>query len=139
MALGMAELIKKCVDFDSKAERIEALRINGEAKPSMKTVIQYMFHPDIKFALPSGDPPYRPSQFDEWGRFYAEVRKLYLFVEGGHPTLNQMKREFLFVELLESIHPEDAKLVLAMKDKKSPYKGLTKDVAIAAFPELFPT
>jgi hypothetical protein len=105
----------------------------------MKIVLQYMFHPDVKFLLPEGDPPYRPSQFDNPGALFSEARRLYIFIEGGNPNLSQVKRENLFIDLLQTIDQDEAKLIVAMKDKKSPFKGLTKDVVVAAFPELFPT
>lgn len=137
--LCLAEVLEKCAEFKKKSERVEALQANAELQPAIKTVMEYMFNPNIVFVLPEGAPQYRPSEFDEPGRFYSELRKMYLFVEGGHPGLTKLRRESLFVELLESIHPKDAELLLAMKDKTCPYKGITKDVAMAAFPELFPT
>jgi len=39
--------------------------------------------------------------------------------------------------MLESIHPEDAKLMLSVKDKKLPYKGITTKLVQEAFPERF--
>ena len=53
------------------------------------------------------------------------MRKLYLFVEGGNPNLKQVRREYLFVELLESIDPSEAELLLQVKDKKIKCRGLT--------------
>jgi len=62
-----------------------------------------------------------------------------MFIEGANPNMKQVKREQLFIDILQAVDPEDADLLVAMKDKTSPYKGLTKDVVYAAFPELFPT
>ena len=100
-----------------------------------------MFHPDVKFKLPEGKPPFQYSQFNENNMIYSEVRRLYIFMEGapGTENINQVKRERLFIEILQAVAPEDADLLIAMKDKTSPYKGLTKDVVVAAFPEMFPT
>jgi len=44
----------------------------------------------------------------------------------------------MFIKLLESVHKEDAKIVIAMKDKKlqGMYKGLTKKAVQEAFPTL---
>ena len=42
----------------------------------------------------------------------------------------------MFIRLLESIHPKDAKIVLAMVAKKLPVKGLTKTMVKEAFPNL---
>lgn len=88
---------------------------------------------NVKWLLPEGDPPYRPAVHDEWGILYQEARRMYLFLEGGHPTLKQRQREKIFIEVLESVHPDDAKLLLLLKDKKLP-EGLDVKQVIKAFP-----
>jgi hypothetical protein len=59
-----------------------------------------------------------------------------LFVEGGNPNLTNLRRETLFIQLLESVDPNDAKLLLAMKDKKSAFSGINKTIVRQAFPDL---
>lgn len=134
--MSVAEILKKCSEFKKKEERVEALRVN--CNEACKIVLQYMFHPDAKFMLPEGAPPYKPSQFDEKNMLHSEARRLYIFIEGMGPEMKPLKRETLFVDILQSVTPEDALLLIAMKDKTSPYKGLTKEIVYAAFPELFP-
>jgi len=134
--LSIYNTLVKCCEFEKREHRIEALRANGN--PAMWAVLRHMFDPNIKFLLPKGDPPFEPLEFDEPGRLYVEARKFYLFVEGGHPTITQMKRESLFISLLENVNKEEAKLLIAMKDKKSPIKGLTKNLVATAFPGLLP-
>ncbi|NDB83826.1 MAG: hypothetical protein EB127_14045, partial [Alphaproteobacteria bacterium] len=58
------------------------------------------------------------------------------FLEGGNNDLTKLKREQLFIGLLESLDKEDAKLLCAVKDKKLPYKGITQQVVKDAFPGL---
>lgn len=137
--MAMSELLKRCSEFKKKEERVLALRENCDA--ATIKVLQLMFHPDVKFALPEGKPPFTYSQFNEHNMLYSEVRRLYLFMEGapGTENLTPLKKEVMFIEILQAVTPDDADLLLAMKDKKSPYPGLTKDVVIAAFPEMFPT
>lgn len=134
---SVSEILKKCSEFKNKEERVEALRVN--CNEPCKIVLQYMFHPDVKFALPDGKPPFQYSQFNEHNMLHTEARRLYLFLEGTNPDMRPVKREQLFLDILQSVTPDDADLLIAMKDKKSPYKGLTKDVVYAAFPELFPS
>jgi hypothetical protein len=136
--ISIAKTLEKCCEFEKKDEKIAALRANADRSPIIFQILKYMFDPNIKFLLPKGSPPYKELDFDEPGRLYVEARKLYLFIEGGHPTLTQLKRESLFISLLENISPEDAKLLVAMKEKKSPYKGLTKNLVSTAFPGLIP-
>jgi len=66
------------------------------------------------------------------------VRKLAYFVEGAYPNLKQVKREQMFIELLETVTPADAKMLLAMKEKKLPWKGITVDIVNEAFPGFIP-
>jgi len=91
------------------------------------------------FILPEGAPPYKPCEFlDQEGRLYTEARKLYLFIEGGNPNLNKVKREMLFIQLIESLDQRDAELLIAIKDKMLPYKNITEKIVRAAFPDLLP-
>lgn len=135
MRLSISEILSNAASFSKKQQRIEYLRQNQN--PALLQVIKYAYDDRIKFLLPEGAPPYTPGKTGEdHGMLYTEARKLYLFVEGGNPNLKPLRREQLFVNLLESINPEDAKLVLAVKDKKLPYKGLTKALIKEAFPGL---
>ena len=73
---------------------------------------------------------------DQQNILYSEYRRLYLFTKNGNPNLKQIRRESLFIELLESVDKDDAKLLLHMKDKNLPYPGVTKDIINKAFPGL---
>ena len=94
---------------------------------ALREILKYAFHPDIKFLLPPGNPPYKSvvDETDNPTYLYGLVRKLYLFVEGGNPNLKTNRREYLFIEMLESIHPDEAELLLQVKDKKIKCRGLT--------------
>jgi hypothetical protein len=69
---------------------------------------------------------------------YAEARRMYLFVKGGHPTLTQEKREKLFHDFLSNLSVDDAELMMCVKDKYLPYPTLTEDVIREIFPSLLP-
>lgn len=135
MKLGVAEILKKASEIKDDAARVEWLRVN--ANPSVQTILRYAFDPKIVWQLPEGVPPYKPNDLvDQQHRLYTELRKLYLFIEGGNPNLKPLRREQLFIELLEVVDPEDAKLLLAAKDKTVPYPGITKQIVAKAFPGL---
>lgn len=128
------------LDFTSKLpndeEKIKCLRANEN--PAILTVLRFAYDPNIKWLLPEGDAPFTPSK--ESGNesyLYSDARKLYLFVEGGNSNLTQLRRESLFIDFLQNIHPEDAKLIVAVKDKKLPYKGLSSKLVLKAFPGLY--
>jgi hypothetical protein len=107
----------------------------------LKELLKYAFHPDIKFALPPGKPPYKTiGSPDEYNPtyLYPNIRKFYLYIEGGHDGLTQLRREQLFVQMLESLHPKEAEVVIQIKDKKLNYRGLTYKLVKTTFPEILP-
>ena len=107
----------------------------------LKTILGYTFDPNVKWLLPKGNPPYKetPEGLEVHGALTSELRRMYLFVDGPTETqqkLKQQRREALFIELLESVHPDDAKLLLSMKERKLPVKGITRKLVAEAFPNL---
>lgn len=118
-----------------KKEQVVALQQNGSAQ--IKQLLQYACDPRIKFLLPEGDTPYKSyDQSDGVGMLPSELRRLYLFIDGGNPNLKQTRREQLWIDLLQVVDPDDAKLLNLIKDKKLP-EGLTADTVKKAFPDLF--
>ena len=113
---------------------------DNESNP-LKDLLRYAFHPDIKFALPDGDPPYKcigsPDEYNPT-YLYPNIKKFYLYVEGGHDGLTPLRREQLFVNMLEGLHPKEAKIVLQVKDKKLKFRGLTYKLVKTTFPEILP-
>lgn len=111
------------------------------SSPSIKTILGYTYDPRIKWLLPEGDPPYTPlpKGADQESGLSSELRKLYLFVEGdmdAQRNLKQHRREQLFIAMLESIDPRDAKVLLGMKDRKLPFAGVTRKLVADCFPNL---
>jgi hypothetical protein len=135
--IGVAEFLEKVAKLKKTEEKVTALRANDSFV--IRTILQAAFDPRIKFLLPEGDAPYKPSELvDQENVLIRDSRKLVHFVEGGNPGLKQLKREALFVEMLETVTPADAKLLIAIKDKKLPFKGITADIVKQAFPDLLP-
>jgi hypothetical protein len=133
---GISEILEKASKMKTKNDKINYLRENDSVQ--LRTVLCFALHPSVKIALPDGPAPYKPSDMadDNFGMLYSEARRLYLFCEGG-TDLKPAKREYLFIQMLEGIHPKDAQLLVAAKDKKLPYKGLTKAIIEEAYPGIF--
>jgi hypothetical protein len=135
--VGVAEFLEKVSKLKKKEEKIAALRYNNS--DVIRTILQGAFDPRVKWMLPEGTPPYKSSELpDQENVLIRECRRLIHFVEGGNPALKQMRREALFIELLESVAPKDAVLLCNIKDKKLPYKGITAEIVNEAFPGLLP-
>lgn len=114
-------------------DKIRLLRENHSK--TLVEVVQGAFDSRIKWLLPEGPVPYIPNKLVDLEHvLYNRSRELYLFVEGGAPTLSQSRREQLFIQLLESLDKNDAALIATIKDKKLPFKTITPDIVVAAFP-----
>jgi len=135
----MHAILKEVEEAKSRKDKIATLHKHSSA--ALKQVLGYTFDPKIKWLLPEGSPPYKAlsEDADQEARLVSELRRLYLFVEGNTDTqrnLKQHRREQLFIEMLESIDPNDAKVLIGMKDGKLPYKGVTRKLVAEAFPNL---
>ena len=94
----------------------------------------------MKFLLPAGEVPFKANDAPagtEHTRLTHEYRGLYRFFKGGDSSLKSMRREQLFVQLLEGLHKDEAEmLVLACnKELQSKYR-VTKAVVSEAFPQI---
>lgn len=135
--LGMYEFLERVSKLTSTQDKVENLRANDTM--ALRMVLQAVFDPTVKFLLPEGDPPFRVNDLvDQQHVFHREADKIRYFVEGFHPTLNQNKREAMFIEFLERLDPQDAKLLLGMKSKKLPFNGISLGMVKEAFPDLLP-
>jgi len=144
-----SEILSIANGISSDVERINYLRQN--ATKAVKELLRYNFNDDFKFLLPEGRPDlsakdgeeeFNPQRgfiegVDDGATLNYEVRKMYLFIEGGHPNLTALKRETLWHELINSLHPSEADDLWHMKDKKlqQKYKKITHFVAYNSFPE----
>ena len=139
MAVALPTIFAEVSKAKTKEAKKEVL-LRHEQNGALKEILKYTFNPDIKFLLPPGNPPYKTvvDESENPTYLYGLVRKLYLFVEGGNPNLKQARREYLIIEMLESIHSLEAELLLQIKDKKIKCKGLTYNLVKETFPELIP-
>jgi hypothetical protein len=129
----MAKYITEILDeINSDPKKIEQYKSNA----ALRFIFEHAFLPEKKFELPEGDPPFKKDSAPIGmtpANLYQEVRKLYVFCR---KDLTAIRRETLFVQLLENLHPSEAELVLAIKDQKltKKYPKIThKLVAEAGF------
>ena len=139
MKLGIAEILRLASEKSSRADKAAFLKKHQNT--TLCLILRMAFVKEITWNLPKGSPPYKkgPVNGDQQYMLYQQCKKLGKFLNepyATHPTMQQLKRETLFVQLLESCDPEDAELLIAIKDKTLPYKGITATVVNAAFPGL---
>lgn len=133
---SITEIITEAGSLSKKQDKINFLR--EWDNPALRIVLKYTYDSSVKFLVPDTAPPWTPNEFEDEAKslLYREARRLRIFVEGGgYDNLNQMKREQLFISLLEDVDNDDAHTLIQMISKKS-FKGLTKKAIMEAYPDL---
>tara|TARA_Y100001970_G_scaffold125966_1_gene155769 strand:+ start:575 stop:1207 length:633 start_codon:yes stop_codon:yes gene_type:complete len=66
-----------------------------------------------------------------------EYKMFYNFIKGGNSSLTSLRRETMFINILEGLHPLEAEILILVKDKKlgEKYK-ITQEVVAEAFPQI---
>tara|TARA_Y100000996_G_scaffold347597_1_gene285989 strand:+ start:19 stop:471 length:453 start_codon:yes stop_codon:yes gene_type:complete len=134
----ITEILQKVSSAKTKAEKVDILQeYNNDG---LRAVLIINFDESLKFLLPEGEVPFTandaPAGTDHT-RLDHEYRGLYRYFKGGDSSIKSMKREQLFVQLLEGLHKDEADmLVLACnKDLQSKYR-VTKQAVSEAFPSI---
>ena len=129
------EVLEKASKARSKEKKIKILQENETW--ALKDILIGTYSEEIEFNLPPGEPPYTASQAHSaptnLQRKNTEFR--YFFKGGPGDKMSALKREGLFIGLLEVVHPEDAKVVIRMINKDK-FQGISKNVVTEAFPDL---
>ena len=133
--LELYEVLELVGKTKSRKEKIEILQKHDTM--SLKDYLRCVFDDTIQFNLPGGKPPFQMCREESipssWHKQHQQLR---YFVKGLSDNLPAVKRESIFIGVLESIHPRDADVVVAMANKKSVTAGLTKKLVQEAFPNL---
>jgi hypothetical protein len=87
-------------------------------------------HTTGSFSLGSSDQQGHTTIRREWRNFYH-------FVKGGNDRMSAIRRETMFINVLEGLHPLEAEIVCLCKDKQlqSKYK-ITKEIVSEAYPDI---
>ena len=136
--LQVFEILEKASKLKSRDERIDMLR-QHKIMPVLD-VLKGTFDNTIQWNLPDGTPPYTPNAEDapSPSSLLKQHMNFKYFVKGlrESSSLPAVKRERMFIDMLESMPPQDASVVVSMINKKSPYRGITKKLVQDAFPDL---
>ena len=132
----LSEVLQKLGKIKSKKDKVLYLKDNNT--DALRQIIKSSFDPKIKWALPYGEVPYVQNEAPEGTEHNVlayEIRKIYHFIQSGNSKISQTKREMMFVQMLEGLHPDEADVLIAAKDKilHQKYKGLSINVVKEAF------
>tara|TARA_Y100001937_G_scaffold109139_1_gene153501 strand:+ start:1143 stop:1601 length:459 start_codon:yes stop_codon:yes gene_type:complete len=133
---SIAEVLKKVNNAKTKDKKIEILRKHDT--DSLRMVIKSSFDPKIKWVLPEGAVPFKPNDAPEGTEhtlLVQEAKRLWHFIEGADNQTPRMRKETMFIQMLEGLHKDEADILIVAKDKKlhQKYKGLSDNVVKTAF------
>ena len=134
----LTEILQKVSSAKTKKEKIELLQeYNSQG---LRSLLIINFDDSLEFLLPEGEVPFTPNDAPagtEHTRLTQEYRGLYRFFKGGDASIKGMRREQLFVQLLEGLHADEATCLVSAcnKDLQSKYR-ITKAVVAEAFPSI---
>jgi hypothetical protein len=141
MKTSIPQIFEEVEKAPNKETRVKVLRAYNH--PVLRGILQINFNPDVKLALPEGVPPYKrdekiPAGYSETNLF-SEFRRMYIWLD-PNINLTKIKKEQLFIQLLEGIHWTEADILCLAKDKKlqTKYKTLKEDIVREAFPDALP-
>ena len=148
---------------ESNAGKVKALQ--KYEHDSLKALLIWNYDDSVVSLLPPGEVPYssleeeqntsgtlstKINQQSDTMRFNEtananqghttlrrEWTKLYNFIKGGNDTLNGLRRETMFIQILQGLHPLDAEILCLIKDKDLESKyDIPKKSVIQAYPEI---
>ena len=134
----LTEILQKVSSAKTKKEKIDLLQeYNSQG---LRSLLIINFDDSLEFLLPEGEVPFTPNDAPagtEHTRLTQEYRGLYRFFKGGDSSIKGMRREQLFVQLLEGLHADEANMLVSAcnKDLQSKYR-ITKAVVAEAFPAI---
>ena len=135
MALSIAEVLEEVSKAKTREDKREVLKKNESW--SLRALLQQNFHPQANWLIPVGAPPYNANQNSADTSLMFEAKKLEYYTNAGN-NLPMLKREAMFVSLLERLSPDEAEILIAIKDQKLSYKGLTYKLVKDTWPDLLP-
>ena len=122
----------------SRAKKIEILQ--EYRNDALTSLFIWNFDDTVVSLLPEGDVPYKENDVPV-GTDHTSLRRewkhLYNFVRGGNNALSGLRRESMFIQMLEGLHPEEAKILCLVKDKnlQTKYK-INYDVVREAYTDI---
>ena len=148
----------------SAAKKVEVLK--KYEHDSLKSIFIFNFDETIISLLPPGEVPYGDAEDqsvysgtlseniakearggesatgqDMDGRGKTSLRRewqnLYHFVKGGNDSINNIRREMMFINLLRGLHPLEAEVLILIKDRalETKYKITLQNVK-DAYPDI---
>ena len=132
------EILELVNEQRSKAKKVEILK--EYETDALKRLFIWNFDPSVISLLPEGEVPYNKNEVPvgtDHTSLRREYRQLYHFVKGGNDQLSGLRRESMFIQMLEGLHPDEAEILCLVKDGQlnKKYK-LTREIVETAYPDI---
>ena len=134
----MSEILELVSKQRSAAKKIEVLK--EYRTDALTAILIWNFDDTAVSVVPEGEVPYEKNDVPV-GTDHTSLRKewknLYHFVQGGNNTLSPIRRETMFIQMLEGLHPDEADILCLVKDGRlsDKYK-LTREHVEKAYPDI---
>ena len=134
----MHEILELVNDARSKPKKVELLK--EYETPALKSIFIWNFDPSVVSLLPEGQVPYNANEVPvgtDHTSLRREYKQLFHFVKGGNDQLSSLRRESMFIQTLEGLHPKEAEILVLIKDGQltTKYK-ITREVVETAYPDI---
>ena len=136
------EVFDEFESVKSKKDKADVLARN--VSPVLVEVLKLTFHPGFEWKVKELPENYKvPSDVlpgITYDNLNSQLRRLYMF-QAGNPTaekLTERRRNEILIQLLESMEPRDAEIILGIFQKDQHVKGLTYNFVKEVFPQLLP-
>ena len=132
------EVLNLVCSQKTKEKKIEILKEYED--PSLKAIFIWNYDESVQSAIPEGPVPYKENEVPvgtDHTSLRREYRNLYHFIKGGNDKLSSLRRETMFIQMLEGLHPKEAEVLILTKDKNltNKYK-ITFDNVKQAYPDI---
>ena len=147
----ISEVLQRVSNAKTKNEKVAILQ--EYKSPALTKILLCNFAKSITFTFPEGKTPYTQQEVPKGinhQMLFSEHRHLEKFIKkqvngmvlygcsgDTRPRIQQLKKEALWIQMLEALHADEADVLDLTKDKKltDRYK-ITRQNVIDAFPEL---
>ena len=132
------EVLEQVSKQRTKAKKVEVLK--EHRSDALVSLLIWNFDDTVISMLPDGEVPYERSSVPlgtDHTSLRKEYRNLYHFVKGGNDGLSKTRRESMFIQMLEGLHPTEADILCLVKDKNLGQKyKINRALIEEAYPDI---
>ena len=132
------EILDHVEEQKTKAKKIAALQKYRD--DSLTAILIWNFDSSVISAVPEGVVPYKENEVPigtDHTSLRREWKNLFHFIKGGNDSLSALRRETMFIQMLEGLHPDEARIVVLAKDGRlNEDYAVTYDQVKEAYPDI---